>query len=55
MNILTKALNTLPKAHGACWKRPPRGEELTPIVHTNSFWFAVGAFKPDTKIYQGVG
>jgi len=31
------------------------GKMLTPVVHTNSFWFAVGAFKPDTKIYQGAG
>lgn len=29
------------------------GSQLTPIVHANHFWFAWGAFKPDTKIYQG--
>jgi len=29
------------------------GEKLTPIVHANHFWFSWGAFKPDTKIYQG--
>ena len=29
------------------------GKKLTPVVHTNSFWFAVAALKPDTKIYQG--
>ena len=28
------------------------GSNLTPIVHANHFWFAWGAFKPDTKIYQ---
>lgn len=28
------------------------GEELTPIVHGNHFWFAWGIFKPDTRIYQ---
>ena len=31
------------------------GQKLEPIVHTNTFWFAVSAFKPDTKIYQGLG
>ncbi len=31
------------------------GKRLTPVVHTNSFWFAVAAFNPDTKIYQGAG
>jgi len=30
------------------------GERLVPIVHANHFWFSWGAFKPDTKIYQGV-
>ena len=32
---------------------PLAGEKLTPVVHSNSFWFAVAAFKPDTQIYQG--
>ncbi len=41
-NILGKAI-----------QGPSTGKRLTPIVHTNSFWFAVAAFKPDTKIYQG--
>ena len=31
---------------------PLAGERLTPIVHANHFWFAWGAFKPDTKIFQ---
>jgi hypothetical protein len=31
------------------------GSKLTPIVHANHFWFAWGAFKPDTMIYQGKG
>ena len=29
------------------------GTMLTPIVHANHFWFAWGAFKPDTEIYLG--
>ena len=40
---------------GQAVKGPLAGTELKPIVHANHFWFAWGAFKPDTKIYQGVG
>ena len=32
---------------------PLTGKTLAPVVHANHFWFAWGAFKPDTKIYQG--
>ncbi|MCH7620586.1 MAG: DUF3179 domain-containing protein [Chloroflexi bacterium] len=38
---------------GKAIEGPLAGKKLTPIVHTNTFWFAVAAFKPDTKIYQG--
>ena len=31
------------------------GKSLTPIVHGNHFWFAWGAFNPETKIYNGQG
>ncbi|MCH8893443.1 MAG: DUF3179 domain-containing protein [Chloroflexi bacterium] len=31
------------------------GKSLTPIVHGNHFWFAWGAFNPETLIYKGVG
>ena len=34
---------------------PLKGQQLTPIVHTNVFWFAIAAFMPDTIIYQGEG
>jgi len=27
------------------------GEQLTPIIHANHFWFAWAAFRPDTRIY----
>jgi len=30
------------------------GKSLTPIVHGNHFWFAWGAFYPETLIYRGV-
>ena len=32
---------------------PLTGERLTKIVHSDHFWFAWAAFKPDTLIYQG--
>ncbi len=32
-----------------------KGKSLTPIVHGNHFWFAWGAFNPDTLIYKGQG
>ena len=31
------------------------GSVLTPIVHANHFWFSWAAFKPQTKIYLGIG
>lgn len=31
------------------------GKRLTLVVLGNHFWFAWGAFKPDTVIYQGTG
>lgn len=34
---------------------PMTGKRLTKIVHGDHFWFARGAFKPDTLIYQGAG
>jgi len=40
---------------GEAIQGPSTGKRLTPIVHTNSFWFAVAAFKPDTLIFQGGG
>ena len=38
---------------GQATEGPLAGEALTPVVHGNHFWFAWGAFKPDTLIYQG--
>ena len=29
------------------------GEQLSPIVHDNTLWFAWAAFKPETKVYLG--
>ena len=40
---------------GQATQGPLSGSKLTPIVHANHFWFAWGAFKPDTRIYQGAG
>ena len=38
---------------GQATEGPMSGSRLTPIVHANHFWFAWGAFKPNTIIYQG--
>ena len=38
---------------GTAVNGPLQGKALTPIVHANHFWFAWGAFRPDTKIYTG--
>lgn len=43
-NILGKAIDG-----------PLNGTKLKPLVHGNHFWFAWGAFKPDTLIYQSIG
>ena len=40
---------------GQATEGPLAGEALTPIIHGNHFWFAWGAFKPNTLIYQGKG
>ncbi len=40
---------------GEATEGPLAGKKLTPIIHANHFWFSWGAFKPDTKIYQGAG
>jgi hypothetical protein len=31
---------------------PLSGESLTPVVATNSFWFAWVVYRPDTRVYQ---
>jgi hypothetical protein len=31
---------------------PLAGRQLTPVVHGNHFWFAWGAFKPETRIIK---
>ena len=38
---------------GKATNGPLAGNQLTPIVHGNHFWFAWGAFKPNTLIYRG--
>ena len=40
---------------GEATSGPLAGQQLTPVVHGDHFWFAWAAFKPDTKIYRGVG
>lgn len=31
---------------------PLRGQQLTPVVNINHFWFSWAAFKPETRVYQ---
>jgi hypothetical protein len=31
---------------------PLAGEQLTPVVAVNHFWFSWAAFKPETRVYQ---
>jgi len=31
---------------------PLSGKSLTPVVATNSFWFAWVVYRPDTRVYQ---
>ena len=40
---------------GQCVSGPLSGERLTPAVHGSHFWFAWGAFHPETVVYQGTG
>jgi hypothetical protein len=40
---------------GEAIQGPLTGKTLTPILHGDHFWFAFGAFRPDTIIYQGSG
>jgi hypothetical protein len=37
---------------GRAFSGPLTGEQLTPIVHGDHFWFAWAAFKPDTIVYH---
>ena len=47
----TSTWNVLGQAIGG----PLAGDQLTPIVHGDHFWFSWAAFKPDTIIYQEDG
>lgn len=40
---------------GEAIQGPLTGKTLTPVLHGDHFWFAFGAFRPDTIIYQGSG
>ena len=53
-NIVDNETGSLWNILGKATEGPLTGKELAPVIHDNNFWFAVAAFKPDTKIYQGV-
>ena len=38
---------------GKATEGPLQGQELTPVVHANHFWFSWAVFKPDTVVYKG--
>ena len=38
---------------GKAVEGPLAGEELTPVVHGDHFWFAWTAFKPETRLFGG--
>ncbi len=40
---------------GQAVEGPLSGQQLKPIFHTNIFWFAIAAFRPDAMIHQGIG
>ena len=40
---------------GEAIQGPLTGTTLTPVLHGDYFWFAYGAFRPDTIVYQGSG
>ena len=52
-NIVDDETGSVWNILGQAIEGPLSGSDLTPIIHGNHFWFAWGAFKPDTKIYQG--
>ena len=52
-NIVDNETGSIWSILGRATEGPLTGEELVPVVHDNNFWFAVAAFKPDTKMYQG--
>lgn len=37
---------------GEATSGPLRGQQLTPVVNINHFWFSWAAFKPETRVYQ---
>ena len=38
---------------GVATEGPLAGQELTPVVHANHFWFAWAVFNPDDPVYAG--
>ena len=52
-NIVDNETGSVWSILGKATEGPLTGKELAPVIHDNNFWFAVAAFKPDTKIYLG--
>ena len=52
-SIVDKETGSVWNILGEAVQGPLAGSTLTPIVHANHFWFALAAFQPDARIYQG--
>ena len=62
LTFRTNGVEFLDEQTGSTWNilgqavnGPLNGQQLTPVVHGDHFWFSWGAFKPDTLIYGGQG
>ncbi len=40
---------------GEAMEGPLQGNQLSPVVHVNHFWFSWAAFRPDTRVYTVKG
>jgi hypothetical protein len=50
-NFVDEQTGTTWNIQGQAIDGPLAGEQLTPVVHADHFWFSWAAFRPDTIIY----
>jgi hypothetical protein len=51
-HIVDKETGSMWDILGRATSGPLTGKSLTPVVATNSFWFAWVVYRPDTRVYQ---
>ncbi len=51
-HIVDKETGSVWDILGRATSGPLMGQSLTPVVATNSFWFAWVVYRPDTRVYQ---